>query len=133
MMRAHSYHYILIYQSSNTEIMLNPLGRSSGIKARFFRGFSDPSRLTILESLRDGSRTVGEIVDVTGLGQSNVSNHLRCLADCGLVSGQRDGRFTRYSLSDPRVADLLGTAEALLADVAQGIYTCTRYEETVGT
>jgi ArsR family transcriptional regulator, cadmium/lead-responsive transcriptional repressor len=112
--------------------MLNPLGQSAGIKARLFRGFSDPSRLTILESLREGSRSVGEIVEVTGLGQSNVSNHLRCLADCGLVASERDGRFMRYRLSDPRVADLLSTAEALLADVARGIYTCTRYEETVG-
>src|SRR3989338_3627631 len=95
------------------------------LQAKLFRGFSDPSRLSILESLRKGPLTVGEIVEATGLSQSNVSNHLGCLRDCGLVVAEQEGRYVTYHLSDDRVGDLIATAEALLADVARGVYECT--------
>lgn len=98
------------------------------LKAKLFRGFSDTSRLSILEALRDGPLTVGAIVEKTGLSQSNVSNHLRCLSDCDLILSTPQGRYTLYRLSDPRVASLLGLAEELLRDVARGVYECTRYE-----
>ena len=97
------------------------------VKARLFRGFSDPSRLKILETLRSGELTVGAIVEQTGLSQSNVSNHLSCMRDCGLVTAEPRGRFSAYRLSDPRVGELLLLAESLLADVARGVYECTRY------
>lgn len=103
------------------------------LTAKLFRGFSDPSRLSILDALRDGPRTVSEIVAATGLAQSNVSNHLACLRDCGLVTSEQAGRFVRYQLSDPRVAELLNTAEALLADVARGVYECVNYNIPEGT
>ena len=97
------------------------------VKARLFRGFGDPSRLSILEALRSGPHTVSDLVKETGLSQSNVSNHLSCLRDCGLVSAESKGRYMWYRLSDDRVGDLLALAESLLADVAQGVYECTRY------
>jgi DNA-binding transcriptional ArsR family regulator len=97
------------------------------VKARLFRGFSDPSRLKILEALRGGAQTVGAIVECTSLSQSNVSNHLSCLRDCGLVTAEQRGKFVEYRLSDPRVDELLTLAETLLADVARGVYECTRY------
>jgi ArsR family transcriptional regulator, cadmium/lead-responsive transcriptional repressor len=97
------------------------------LKAKLFRGFADPSRLSILEALRHGPLTVGQILEATDLSQSNASNHLACLRDCGLVVGEQDGRFTRYELSDKRVGKLLSLADELLADVARGVYECTRY------
>jgi ArsR family transcriptional regulator, cadmium/lead-responsive transcriptional repressor len=98
-----------------------------GLKAKLFRGFADPSRLAILDALRAGPLTVTEIVEATVLSQSNVSNHLGCLRDCGLVVCKQQGRYVRYQLSDPRVAALIGLADDLLADVARGVYECTRY------
>jgi ArsR family transcriptional regulator, cadmium/lead-responsive transcriptional repressor len=100
----------------------------TALKAKLFRGFSDTSRLSIVEALREGPLTVGAIVEKTGLSQSNVSNHLRCLSDCDLVLSTSHGRYTLYQLSDPRVAKLLGLAEELLHEVARGVYECTRYE-----
>jgi len=97
------------------------------LQAKLFRGFSDPSRLSILDSLRDGPLAVKEIVQETGLTQSNVSNHLGCLRDCGLVVYEQRGRFSYYQLSDDRVEKLLVLADTLLADVARGVYKCTRY------
>jgi len=99
------------------------------LQAKLFRGFADPSRLSILEALRGGALAVNEIVQATGLTQSNVSNHLGCLRDCGLVTSEQRGRFSYYQLSDQRVEDLLSLADELLADVAKGVYECTRYEE----
>lgn len=64
-----------------------------------------------------------------GLTQSNVSNHLSCLRDCGLVRAEQHGKFVVYHLSDRRVDKLLRLAESLLADVARGVYECTRYIE----
>jgi DNA-binding transcriptional ArsR family regulator len=101
--------------------------QATTLKAKLFRGFSDPSRLSILEVIRDGPRTVGEIVEATGLSQPNVSNHLSCLRDCDLVTTQQQGRYVQYQLADARVADFLNLADELLADVAHGIYQCTRY------
>ncbi len=101
--------------------------QSIALKAKLFRGFADPSRLAILEALREGPCTVSELVSVTGLRQSNVSNHLGCLRDCGLVIAAPRGRFVRYQLSDARIETLLALADATLSDVARGVYECTRY------
>jgi DNA-binding transcriptional ArsR family regulator len=102
--------------------------KALALQAKLFRGFSDPSRLSILEALRAGPLTVGEIVQTTGLTQSNVSNHLSCLRDCGLVAAEPEGRFVYYALSDKRVGQLLRLTDELLAEVARGVYECTRYE-----
>jgi DNA-binding transcriptional ArsR family regulator len=103
------------------------------LTAKLFRGFSDPSRLSILEALRNGPLTVSEIVQETGLSQSNASNHLACLRDCGLVVSEQNWRYVTYQLSDDRVGDLLELAESLLADVARGVYACTRYSQSMET
>lgn len=101
--------------------------QATALKAKLFRGFSDMSRLSILEALRTGPMMVSAITEKTALARTNVSNHLRCLSDCDLVVSQTQGRYTLYQLSDPRVATLLGLADELLADVARGVYECTRY------
>jgi DNA-binding transcriptional ArsR family regulator len=50
------------------------------------------------------------------------------LRDCGLVTREPQGRFVHYRLTDERVATMLGLADGVLADVATGVYLCTRYE-----
>lgn len=110
-------------------MLLTAESTSLSLKAKLFRGFSDPSRLSILEAVRRRPLTVSEIVATTGLSQSNTSNHLACLRDCGLVTAEQQGRFVTYRLSDDRVAELIALAETLLADVAKGVYLCTRYDE----
>ena len=99
------------------------------LKAKLFRGFSDPSRLAIIEALRGGPMPVGEIAKLTRLSQSNTSNHLSCLKDCGLVRSEQRGRYVHYQLSDDRIAYILGLAEEVLDEVARGVYACTRYSK----
>ncbi len=108
-------------------MFLNADPKAIELQAKLFRGFSDPSRLGILIALRQAPHTVTEIVEQTGLSQSNASNHLACLRDCGLVTARQEGRYVTYRLSDDRVGELLELAESLLLDVARGVYECARY------
>lgn len=98
------------------------------LKAKLFRGLADRSRLSILEVLREGPRAVGDIVEASGLTQPNVSNHLACLLDCGLVTREARGRYAIYALADGRVARLLALGEEILEDVADGMEGCSRFE-----
>ncbi|MAM60010.1 MAG: transcriptional regulator [Maritimibacter sp.] len=104
-----------------------PIPQPLELKAKLYRGFADPSRLAILEALRQGPLTVTQIVEAAGLSQSNVSNHLGCLRDCGLVAGRQDGRYVYYRHSDPRVQALLDVSDELLANIARGIDACMHY------
>jgi DNA-binding transcriptional ArsR family regulator len=99
------------------------------LKGKLFRGLADTSRLAILEALRLEKLNVSQIVARTGLTQSNASNHLGCLRECGLVVAEPDGRQVFYSLSDPRVGALLDLADELLAEVARGVAVCEEYNE----
>ena len=101
---------------------------SLALKAKLFRGLADPSRLAILEALRDGEKTVGELVEATGLSQPNASGHLACLRECGLVLGRQAGRYVYYAVADRRMEDVLRGAEGILADVAARVYACTRQD-----
>jgi ArsR family transcriptional regulator, cadmium/lead-responsive transcriptional repressor len=97
------------------------------VKAKLFRGLSEQSRLTILEALRKEPLTVSDIVERTGLTQSNVSNHLSCLKSCGLVVNSQSGRYVTYRLSSGRIENLLLIADQLLDECATQINACTRY------
>ena len=108
--------------------MLIQLQRLS-LKAKLFRGLGDSTRLAILESLRCGEKTTTDIVKEIGQGQSNVSNHLSCLLDCGLVRNRRQGKNIFYSISNKKVAKLLEESDAILSDIAKGIYECVNYNE----
>ena len=103
------------------------LARGVELEAKLFRGFGDPSRLSILAALQTGPKTVTDLVAATGLSQPNTSNHLACLRECALVRAKPDGRHVRYELSDSRIAKILQTARTLLADVADEIQDCVNY------
>jgi ArsR family transcriptional regulator, cadmium/lead-responsive transcriptional repressor len=97
------------------------------LRAKLFRGFADLSRLRVLETLRDGPLSAGEIVRRTRLSQPNASMHLACLAECGLVTRERQGKFIHYEIADKRVVRLLDQAEELLLQVGPLIEACPRY------
>ena len=97
------------------------------LTAKLFRGFADPSRLGILEALREGERCVSDLVVTTGLTQTNVSGHLSCLRDCGLVVSRQEGRFVYYRLADPQVAEMLGNAHTIVSLFAARIAACANY------
>jgi DNA-binding transcriptional ArsR family regulator len=98
-------------------------------KAKLFRGLGDPSRLAVLEGLRAGARCVTDVVELTGLSQPNVSGHLACLLDCGLVVREQRGRFAYYSISGPQVEAVLVAAETVLGQVSELVDLCCNYSD----
>jgi DNA-binding transcriptional ArsR family regulator len=71
--------------------------------ARRFRVLAEPMRIKLLDRLRDGEATVGELVEATGGSQQNVSKHLRVLFDAGFVTRAQEGNFARYAIADESV------------------------------
>ena len=74
--------------------------------ARLFRILAEPTRLRLLQELRAGERTVGELVRRLDLKQANASKQLGELHDAGLVARERDGNEVRYRIADAMVFDL---------------------------
>jgi hypothetical protein len=82
--------------------MINEDGTSSAaLAAKLFRGLADPTRLGILLALQAGERRVVDLVAELGGSQANVSGHLACLKDCGLVADRAQGRANLYRLAAP--------------------------------
>lgn len=74
------------------------------------QAISDQSRLSLLNQMRSGEKTVTELVTSTRMGQANVSKHLRVLRDERLVSFRKAGLQSFYRISDPivfKLCDLL--------------------------
>jgi len=80
------------------------------------KAVGDPSRLRILCELGLECRPVTDIIDATGLAQTNVSFHLRVLREGGFVRAERRGPFIYYCLSDPRLLRILHDLRDWLAD-----------------
>ncbi len=97
------------------------------LKTKFFKGFADTTRLVVFESLKSGEKTVSQLVESTGYGQSTISNHLACLKECGLVIVRQEGRNNFYSIRDNRVVQILDLAEQIMADISLEIYNCLKY------
>src|SRR5215213_388700 len=96
------------------------------VAARLFHGLSDPTRLAILLQLLDGEQRVTDLVQAVGSSQSNVSNHLACLRECGLVVDRPGARRqVFYSLAHPELIDVLAATERLLAEVGHDVQLCT--------
>lgn len=74
--------------------------------AERFRILGEPTRLQILNVLRDGERSVGELQERLGAGQANMSRHLQVLHAGGFVDRRRDGTTVYYRLVDPTVFKL---------------------------
>jgi DNA-binding transcriptional ArsR family regulator len=73
---------------------------------RRFRVLGEPMRIKLLDRLREGPATVGELQRATGAYQQNVSKHLGVLLGAGLVGRAKDGNFARYSIADDGVFEL---------------------------
>lgn len=92
--------------------------------AKYFRALGDPTRLRLLEELREREASVGELVERLGVPQPQVSKHLGCLRWCGFVVPRREHRTIYYRVADERVLQLLSLGSALLADNAEHVAAC---------
>ncbi len=68
--------------------------------AKRFKALGEPARLELLAALQSGERSVSELVETTGRGQPNVSQHLKELVHAGLVAPRREGNHVFYRIVD---------------------------------
>jgi DNA-binding transcriptional ArsR family regulator len=104
-----------------------PTNEQLPLEAKFFKGFADTSRLTILRALMKKPKTVSDLVEECGLSQPNTSAHLACLLECGIVQKEKRGREAFYSLSMKEIAHMLKDAGKIVKNNAKDIYNCTHY------
>ncbi len=74
--------------------------------ADYFKVLSEVSRLQVLCCLKSGAKNVTEIMEMTGLGQANVSKHLKMLAQAGIVNREPRGVSVFYQITDPLIFEL---------------------------
>ena len=77
--------------------------------------------------LADRERRVADLVEAIGCSQGNVSGHLACLKDCGLVTDRPQGRQVFYRIAAPEVIQVLRAAEAVVALSGDRIDLCPNY------
>lgn len=84
------------------------------LRAAALKALGQPTRLRILELLRNGERCVCDIFPAIQEEQSNVSRHLGVLKSAGLVTSRKEGLNVRYRVKDRRLFQLLDTVDAVL-------------------
>ncbi len=76
--------------------------------SEFFKAFSDPGRLKIIQSLSKNELCVCDIADITGMSQSAVSHQLRYLKNIDILTCRREGKSIIYSLKDSHILHIYG-------------------------
>ena len=72
----------------------------------YFKALGDVNRLRILRALMERERTVGELVELLGGSQANVSKHVAVLVDAGILGREQRGTFSHLHITDPQIRNL---------------------------
>jgi ArsR family transcriptional regulator len=96
------------------------------VKASLFRALGHPARVRILELLRDGERSVGQLQAELELDSGGTSQHLSTLRRVGVVESRREGTSVLYRVDDDRVFDLLAAGRDIVARRLEGEQTLLR-------
>ena len=84
------------------------------LKAEILKALAQPTRLKILELLRNGEKCICEIVPAINGEQSNISRHISLMQKSNLVTTRKDGVKVMVKVSDPRVFEILDSIALLL-------------------
>lgn len=83
-------------------------------RAEILKAIAQPTRMKIIEFLRDGERCVCEIFPAIAEEQSNTSRHLNMMQGCGILQRRKDGVKIMYRLKHPEVLEIMELATAIL-------------------
>ncbi len=93
-----------------------------------FKAFSNESRVSILNILRNGPKNVSEISEALRLEQTAVSHNLKCLTFCGLVRSDRLGKTIEYTLNQETVEPIFRLADRHVSKYAANLRNCKTLE-----
>ena len=86
------------------------------LHASVCKGLADPKRLLIINELRNGEMSVGDICVALNLRQANVSQHLAILRDKGLVATRREGQRVFYALTSDKIIQAVDLLRDVMAE-----------------
>ena len=89
-------------------------------RADILKALAQPTRLKILDFLRDGERCVCEIFPAIGEEQSNTSRHLNLMLASGILSRRKEGLKIFYAIKHPEVLEIVDLAEQIMASEISG-------------
>ena len=92
----------------------------SELHARVCKALADPTRLLIINGLREGPRSVGDLAGALGISQPNASRHLALLRDRGFVTAERSGNSVRYGLASPKILRAVDLLREFMAEEVGG-------------
>ncbi len=91
--------------------------------AQRFRLIGEPMRIRMLDRMRSGEQSVGELAETLGASQQNISKHLAALHQAGIVGRRKEGNRVVYSIADDSIFALCeivcGGLQSQLAELAQ--------------
>lgn len=73
------------------------------LQSEVCKTLASPKRLEILNALKEGEKTVSELVDILGVPKANVSQHLAVMRHKGILASRRDGVNIYYRVANPKV------------------------------
>ena len=76
-------------------------------KAEIFQALAHPTRIAIVETLRNGEMSAGQIIEQLGLEQANASQHFAVLRSKQVIVNRKEGNQVFYSLRDPVLVEVL--------------------------
>ncbi|SJZ51358.1 DNA-binding transcriptional regulator, ArsR family [Pilibacter termitis] len=86
-------------------------------RLKLIHGLSNQTRLSILEALKEEEKNVSDILGIVGGTQSNLSQHLACLKECGIIKSRQDGKYAYYSLSNHELVHLLNVLDKTVLEM----------------
>src|SRR3974390_1555943 len=102
-------------------------------KADFFQALAHPTRIAIVEQLRDGELSAGALIERLGIEQANASQHLAVLRARNILVNRKAGNQVFYAVRDPLIIDVLDIMRryfnAHMSEVLATLKAASRYEK----
>lgn len=87
---------------------MQEMKKKSVTASNFLKGLANPHRLTVLCALSQGEKNVSELIEIAGISQTSMSQHLNKLKDEGIVDFRREHRTLYYFIKNPNVLRVIG-------------------------
>jgi len=87
------------------------------MQAEVCKTIASPKRLEIINALKEGEKSVTELVEILGVPKANVSQHLAMMRHKGILRARREGVNIYYSISNPKVIDACNLMREVLMEM----------------
>ena len=104
------------------------------MQAKVCKTLASPVRMEIIYALKEGERSVTELVEATGLAKANISQHLAVLKNAEMVRSRREGVNIFYSIANPKIVKACGLMrEVLMEQLLEKQKLMDRFEKGIKT